>query len=97
MGEEVGVIAELSRVDRRWRWSGRANTDCGSEMASANRKAQTATSARLLLMSQPRPERSVHRSEGWTPETVASHAMPALKSGFYALDRSADVFTWDPV
>ena len=55
MGEEVGVIAELSRVDRRWRWSGRANTDCGSEMASANRKAQTATSARLLLMSQPRP------------------------------------------
>ena len=51
----------------------------------------------IFLMSQPRPERSVHRSEGWTPETVASHAMPALKSGFYALDRSADVFTWDPI
>ena len=51
----------------------------------------------IFLMSQPRPERSVHRSEGWTPETVASHAMPALKSGFYALDRSGDVFTWDPV
>ena len=51
----------------------------------------------IFLMSQPRPERSVHRSEGWTPETVASHAMPALKSGFYGLDRSGDVFTWDPV
>ena len=51
----------------------------------------------IFLMSQPRPERSVHRSEGWTPETVASHAMPALKSGFYALDRSGDVFTWDPI
>ena len=51
----------------------------------------------IFLMSQPRPERSVHRSEGWTPETVASHAMPALKAGFYALDRSGDVFTWDPI
>ncbi len=51
----------------------------------------------IFLMSQPRPERSVHRSEGWTAETVASHAMPALKAGFYALDRSGDVFTWDPV
>ena len=51
----------------------------------------------IFLMSQPRPERSVHRSEGWTAETVASHAMPALKAGFYALDRSGDVFTWDPI
>ncbi len=51
----------------------------------------------IFLMSQPRPERSVHRSEGWTPETVASHAMPALKASFYRLDRSGDVFTWDPI
>ena len=51
----------------------------------------------IFLMSQPRPERSVHRSEGWTPETVASHALPALKANFYDLDRSGDVFTWDPV
>jgi NAD(P)-dependent dehydrogenase (short-subunit alcohol dehydrogenase family) len=51
----------------------------------------------IFLISQPRPERSVHRSEGWTPETVASHAMPALKASFYDLDRSGDVFTWDPV
>ena len=51
----------------------------------------------IFLMSQPRPERSVHRSEGWTPETIASHALPALKAAFYTLDRSGDVFTWDPV
>lgn len=51
----------------------------------------------IFLMSQPRPERSVHRSEGWTPETVLSHALPALKANYYPLDRSGDVFTWDPV
>ena len=51
----------------------------------------------IFLMSQNRPLRSVHRAEGWTPETVASHAIPALRAGFYALDRSQDVFSWDPV
>ncbi|HEX8885548.1 MAG TPA: SDR family NAD(P)-dependent oxidoreductase, partial [Noviherbaspirillum sp.] len=51
----------------------------------------------IMLMSQPRPLRSVHRSEGWTPDTIASHCMPALKASFYALDRSADVFSWDPI
>ena len=51
----------------------------------------------IFLMSQPRPIRSVQRGEGWTPETVAQHALPALKGSFYALDRSSDVFTWDPV
>ncbi|MFM8609831.1 MAG: SDR family NAD(P)-dependent oxidoreductase [Burkholderiaceae bacterium] len=51
----------------------------------------------IFLMSQPRPVRSVHRGEGWTPQTVAAHALPALQGSFYALDRSADVFSWDPV
>ncbi|RJG02910.1 SDR family NAD(P)-dependent oxidoreductase [Noviherbaspirillum sedimenti] len=51
----------------------------------------------IFLMSQPRPIRSVHRSEGWTPETVAAHAMPALQASFFDLERSGDVFSWDPV
>lgn len=51
----------------------------------------------IFLMSQPRPVRSVHRSEGWTPQTVRDHALPAMKAGFYDLDRSGDVFTWDPI
>lgn len=51
----------------------------------------------IFLISQPRPLRSVHRGEGWTPESVADHALPALKASFYSLDRSGDVFSWDPV
>jgi NAD(P)-dependent dehydrogenase (short-subunit alcohol dehydrogenase family) len=50
----------------------------------------------IFLMSQSRPLRSVHRSEGWTPETIASHAIPAMQAHFYKLDRSQDVFSWDP-
>ena len=51
----------------------------------------------IFLISQPRPVRSVHRSEGWTPQSVAAHALPALKASYFDLDRSGDVFTWDPI
>lgn len=51
----------------------------------------------IFLMSQNRPLRSMHRSEGWTPETIADHCIPAIKSDFYALDRSQDIWPWDPV
>lgn len=51
----------------------------------------------LFVMGQSRPLRSVHRAEGWTPQTIAEHAMPALSSSFTALQVSGDVFGWDPV
>ncbi len=51
----------------------------------------------IMVMSQSRPVRSVQRQEGWTPETIRDHASPALSSSFLPLDRSQDVFSWDPV
>jgi NAD(P)-dependent dehydrogenase (short-subunit alcohol dehydrogenase family) len=51
----------------------------------------------IFLMSQSRPLRSIHRAEGWTPQTLAEHGIPALKSSFYKLDRSADIFNWDAI
>ena len=51
----------------------------------------------IFLMSQPRPVRGIHRSDGWTPQACAEHLLPALRSGFYPLDRTADVFSWDSI
>lgn len=51
----------------------------------------------IMLMSQPRPLRSVQRGEGWTAETVLDHALPSMAAQFYPLERSEHVFTWDPV
>ncbi len=48
-------------------------------------------------MSQPRPLRSIHRSEGWSVQTIAEHAIPALRASFVPMDKSADVFSWEPV
>ncbi|MBC9176577.1 SDR family NAD(P)-dependent oxidoreductase [Pseudoroseomonas ludipueritiae] len=51
----------------------------------------------IFVFSQPRPLRSTHRGEGWTPELIGEQAMPALRAQFLPLDRSPDVFSWDPV
>lgn len=51
----------------------------------------------IILMSQSRPLRSVQREKGWTPELVCDHAFPAFQPSLLPLDRSQDVFSWDPV
>ncbi len=50
----------------------------------------------IFLFNQPRPIRFAHTSEGWTPETVLNRVLPAFESDFFRLERSGDVFTWDP-
>lgn len=51
----------------------------------------------IFVFSQPRPARSVHRSEGWTIDSIANHAIPAIRSAFTGMERSPDYFSWDPV
>jgi len=51
----------------------------------------------IFLFSQPRPIRTAHSGDGWTPDTVIDRVFPMFEPDFYPLDRSADVFTWDPV
>ena len=65
--------------------------------ADVNAQVFAVRNNEIFLMSQPRPIRSVQRSEGWTPETLAEHGMPALKGSFIPMERSGEVFTWDPV
>ncbi|MDT4801762.1 putative short-chain type dehydrogenase/reductase [compost metagenome] len=65
--------------------------------AAVNGQIFSVRNNEISLISQPRPVRSIHRSEGWTPESIAEHAMPAMRASFFPLDRSADVFSWDPV
>ena len=51
----------------------------------------------LYLFNQSRMIRSVHRADGWTPEQIAEHALPAFRPSFMPLDRSGDAIGWDPV
>jgi len=50
----------------------------------------------IFLFSQPRPIRTAHTADGWTPESIADRVFDQFANDFYPLHRSADVFTWDP-
>ena len=70
----------------------------GSDSAShVNAQIFSVRANEIMLFSQPRPLRSVHMSEGWTPEAIAEIAIPAMKNSFYELERSPDVISWDPI
>jgi NAD(P)-dependent dehydrogenase (short-subunit alcohol dehydrogenase family) len=51
----------------------------------------------IYLFSQPRPIRTAHTAEGWTPEAIAERVFDQFAGDLYPLHRSGDVFTWDPV
>jgi NAD(P)-dependent dehydrogenase (short-subunit alcohol dehydrogenase family) len=51
----------------------------------------------IFLFNQPRPIRVLHRSDGWTPETLDQQLKGAFGPSLTPLDRSGDVFSWDPV
>ena len=51
----------------------------------------------IYFFSQIRMVRSVHRDDGWTPEAIAEHAMPAFESSFYPNVPSMALTPWDPI
>jgi len=51
----------------------------------------------IYFFNQIRMIRSVHRSEGWTPEDIAEHAMPAFEANFFPNVASMALTPWDPI
>jgi NAD(P)-dependent dehydrogenase (short-subunit alcohol dehydrogenase family) len=70
---------------------------CSDRGAAVTGQIFSVRNNEIFLFSQPRPIRTAHTSDGWTPETVADRVFDQFAGDFYPLDRSADVFTWDPV
>ena len=51
----------------------------------------------IYLYGQPRPIRIMHRGDGWTPERLAEHLLPAIRTGLTPLERTRDVYSWDAI
>lgn len=93
---------QIARVERLRKMTPEKNAALAVYLASDAAKGVTGQifSTRMneiFLFSHTRPVRSVHRDGGWTAETVRDHAMPSLAASFVPLDRSQDVFSWDPI
>ena len=51
----------------------------------------------IFLFNHNRPIRFAHTAEGWSPDSVLERVIPAFNSDFSPLERSGDVFSWDPM
>jgi NAD(P)-dependent dehydrogenase (short-subunit alcohol dehydrogenase family) len=51
----------------------------------------------IFLFAPPRPIRSLHRQNGWTPESIAEELLPALRPSLIPLQVSEEIFAWDPI
>ena len=51
----------------------------------------------IFLFNQPRPIRAIHRADGWTPQKLAVQLKGAFAASFTPLERTEDVFGWDPI
>jgi hypothetical protein len=51
----------------------------------------------IYLFNQPRPIKTIHSAGGWTPEKIGVELKGAFTGSFTPLERSEEVFTWDPI
>ena len=70
---------------------------CSDQAAHVSGQIFGARANELYLFSQPRLIRSMHRGDGWTPDTIASDAMPAFEASFFENVPSMKLIPWDPV
>jgi len=104
----AGIPRETDEDKERWRIIERmapekvAALTCGLlSDAAADISGQIfgARANEVYLFSQPRPIRTMHIGDhaGITAESVVERVLPSFRSSMYPLDRSMDVFNWDPV
>jgi NAD(P)-dependent dehydrogenase (short-subunit alcohol dehydrogenase family) len=53
--------------------------------------------AEIYLFSQPRIERGMHNSGGWTADSLAETLPKVMKNHLTPLETSAEYFSWDPM
>lgn len=51
----------------------------------------------VFLMSQPRPIRSIHRSDGWSVQSLQEHMLGAFRSSLVPMQSHLEVFDWEPI
>lgn len=69
----------------------------GEEAADITGQVFVVRGNELMLMSQPRPIRTLQRGAGWSQDDLVSHFGPAIRTSLVPLETSPQVFSYDPI
>jgi NAD(P)-dependent dehydrogenase (short-subunit alcohol dehydrogenase family) len=50
----------------------------------------------IYLFSQPRPIKTIHKADGWTPDAIDGALRKEMSASLTPLERTSDVINWDP-
>jgi NAD(P)-dependent dehydrogenase (short-subunit alcohol dehydrogenase family) len=92
--EQMKVRAAKTRPDQVAQLAVFLASDAAAEISG---QILGARGNEIYLYGQPRPIRIMHRSDGWTPESMAEHLLPAIRAGLTPLERTRDVYSWDAI
>jgi NAD(P)-dependent dehydrogenase (short-subunit alcohol dehydrogenase family) len=70
---------------------------CSDAAAGISGQIFSVRNNEIHLFNQPRPIKTMHRADGWTPDQLARDLKTAFASSLTPLERSEDVFNRDPV
>jgi hypothetical protein len=70
---------------------------CSESAKDTNGQIFAVRGNEVFLFNQPRPTRGMARLEGWNPETILAHCLPAMKGNYEDLGATGSVFTWETV
>jgi NAD(P)-dependent dehydrogenase (short-subunit alcohol dehydrogenase family) len=51
----------------------------------------------IVLFNQPRPVRSMSKTEGWTPQAILEEVLPAMRTDFADMHTSGNIFPYAPI
>ena len=69
----------------------------GAESAAISGQVFVVRGNEIMLMSQPRPVRTLQRSDGWTQDDLVAQFGPAIRPSLVPLETSPQVFSYDPI
>ena len=92
--EQMKVRAQKTRPDHIAKLISFLGTDAAAKVSG---QIFGVRGNEVYLYNQPRPIRVMARTDGWTSENLASHWLPAVEKAFTPLERTRDVYAWDPV
>jgi NAD(P)-dependent dehydrogenase (short-subunit alcohol dehydrogenase family) len=92
--EQIQARAEKTRPDQVAQLVAFLASDAASAISG---QILGARGNEIYLYSQPRPIRTLHRSDGWTPTKLAETLVPTWLPHLTPLERTRDVYPWDAI